>query len=142
MRLTEHTLGQIIDDIWRLHIDAEKIIITGSVALCAYGLKQEFNDVDIIVINPTKGSWSDLLSNYSQGSKDYDSVKVKCKDYHIDVLRDDLTNEHPIVSLFGDDTIYLSTLDCIIKAKRKLNRDKDRKDFEDMLLRLKSMVVY
>lgn len=142
MKLTEYTLNQIIDDIWQLHIDAEKIIITGSVALCAYGLKQDFDDVDIIVINPTKASWSDLLSDYGQGTEEYECVKVKLEKWDIDVFRECFKPEYPIISLSGDDNIYLSTLDCIIGAKRKLNRDKDHKDFEDMILRLKSMVIY
>lgn len=131
MILTEKILGQIIDDIQMLGIEADKIVITGSVALCAYGLKEEFNDVDIILINPTKDSYCELLSRYYKKMDGYYTVKVTDKTFPIDILRDDYSPEHPMLEIA--EGIYLSTLDCVIKAKRGLNRGKDHNDFQMMV---------
>ncbi len=137
MFLTEKSFNHIIDTINMLGIEADKIIITGSVALCAYGLKREFNDVDIIVINPTRGSWSDFLSEY--GEKDtestYERVKVGKAGLEIDILKDNYVALDPVVSIgmgFSQE-YYLDRLENIIAAKHGCNRQKDMNDFSEMI---------
>ena len=141
MVLTEDLLEQIIDDIHMLNIEADRIIVTGSVALCVYGLKKEFHDVDIIVVNPTKGCWADLLCEYETKSNDnYSIIKAKHPNYDIDIFRESFSDEHPITRIDLDGEIWLSTLDCIIKAKKSLNRDKDHSDFEAMQKELRDLI--
>lgn len=135
MKLTEEIFKQIVDDIESLNLDCEKIIIMGSVALCAFGLKEEFNDVDIILVNPTKNCRDDLLAWYSNDG--YSLITVENKTFIMDLFIDDCPLEHPIIEI--SDRIYLSTLDCIIDAKRWLDRYKDRVDFGYMINRLTVM---
>ena len=137
MKLTKEILNEIIDDISMLDIDADKIIITGSVALCAYGLKEEFNDVDVILINPSKSCHRELLSNYEEGGGDYEKVCVHKKQWDIDIFIERFADEYPIIEIA--DGFWLSTLDCIINAKRRLDREKDRSDFEGMVSALSGM---
>ena len=132
MKLTEEVFNQIVDDIESLYLDCERIIITGSVALCAYGIKEDFNDVDIIVVNPTKECHSDLL-NYHR-NEGYSLISVRDKTFVMDLFIDNCPQEHPIIEV--SDGIYLSTLDCVIDAKRYLDRYKDKADFECMINRL------
>ena len=135
MKLTEDVFKQIVDDIESLHLDCERIIITGSVALCAYGLKDEFNDLDIIVVNPTKECHSELLNWHCD--EGYSLISVRNKTFIMDLFIDNCPPEHPIIEV--SDGIYLSTLDCIIDAKRYLDRYKDKADFECMINTLTEM---
>lgn len=137
MKLTKDVLDDIIDDIAMLDIDADKIIISGSVALCAYGLKEEFNDVDVILINPSKSCRSELLSNYQEEGGDYEKVCVHKKQWNIDIFMEQFAEEYPIIEL--ESGFWLSTLDCIINAKRQLDREKDRSDFEGMFSALSGL---
>ena len=137
MKLTKEILDEITDDISMLNIDADKIIITGSVALCAYGLKEEFHDVDVILINPSKSCHYDLLSNYEEEGGDYEKVCVHKKQWNIDIFMERFADEDPIIEMA--DGIWLSTLDCIINAKRRLGREKDSSDFEGMVSALSGL---
>lgn len=135
MKLTNEVFECIIDDIESLCIEAGKIVITGSVALCAYGLKDEFNDVDVIVVDPDKDSYCELLYKYYQEKNGYSLCKVRDKTFPIDILRDDYLFENPIIQV--RDNIYLSKIEDIIHAKRQLGRTKDVSDFAIMIDRLK-----
>lgn len=137
MKLTKEILDEITDDISMLNINADKIIITGSVALCAYGLKEEFHDVDVILINPSKSCHRELLSNYEEKGGDYEKVCVHKNQWNIDIFMDQFADEDPIIEI--SDGIWLSTLDCIINAKRQLDREKDRSDFKGMVNTLSGM---
>ena len=132
MKLTVEVFKQIVYDIESLYLDCERIIITGSVALCAYGLKEDFNDVDIIVVNPTKECHSELLDYHR--NEGYSLISVRNKTFVMDLFIDNCPQEHPIIEV--SDGIYLSTLDCVIDAKRYLDRYKDKADFECMINRL------
>lgn len=131
MKLTKEILDDIIDDIAMLNIDADKIIISGSVALCAYGLKEEFNDVDVMLIDPSKLCRSELLSNYQEEGGDYEKVRVYKEQWNIDIFMERFADEDPIIEL--ESGFWLSTLDCIINAKKQLNREKDYSDFKGMV---------
>jgi len=137
MKLTKEILDEITDDISMLNIDADKIIITGSVALCAYGLKEEFHDVDVILINPSKSCHCDLLINYEEEGGDYEKVCVHKKQWNIDIFMERFADEDPIIEMA--DGIWLSTLGCIINAKRRLCREKDCSDFEGMVSALSGL---
>lgn len=137
MKLTKEILDDITDDIAMLNIDADKIIISGFVALCAYGLKEEFNDVDVILINPSKSCISELLSNYQEEGGDYERVCVHKKQWNIDIFMEQFAEEYPIIEL--ESGFWLSTLDCIINAKKQLNREKDYSDFKGMVSTLSGL---
>ena len=137
MKLTKEILDEITDDISMLNINADKIIITGSVALCAYGLKEEFHDVDVILINPSQSCHRELLNNYEEEGGNYKKVCVHKNQWNIDIFMDQFANEDPIIEI--SDGIWLSTLDCIINAKRQLDREKDRSDFKGMVSTLSGM---
>lgn len=136
MKLTSEVFWDIVDDIESLAIWADKIIITGSLALCSYGLKDEFDDVDIILVNPNKGSYCELLEKYNEEKDGYYLCRVKDKRIPIDILRNDYVLNNPLIEI--KDGIYLSSIADLIHAKKELDREKDKKDFLEIENKLNS----
>lgn len=111
-----------------------RIIVTGTFLLCMHGLMDEFNDIDILIVNAPKSFWSDFYSNNSTLEiKDYGSyknVKVDVGGFTYNIIEDNSYNE--VLNAYADcnGEIELDTLKHALFAKKNLNRVKDINHFK------------
>lgn len=137
---TTKTLGKVLKDIRRLKLDSKEIFITGSLALCIYGLSDTFHDVDLIAVddldnteetapkyNPEKASDIQWYADLDTEEITYSFTYVQTKNFMFNLLDDRFVNyKHKHIKLSKG--IYLSSIEEILKAKAFLNRSKDTKN--------------
>ena len=102
-KLTEKVLDDICSNVpmrvWWGHGAEPVIVLTGTAVLCAYGLMDEFNDVDLIV-RADNSYWSDLLEQYniSIGEAEYENIKIENGGFTYNIIREDTYREKTIIS--------------------------------------------
>jgi hypothetical protein len=111
----------------------ERYIITGSLALFFQGLISDIgklNDIDIIMINPSKES-IDILNrlktkepNPNYPNSNYYKIKIS-GDIVFDVWTETTFNEKTVFEKIGDSYLEICTPIPIIKGKANFNRPKD-----------------
>lgn len=122
-----------------------KLVLTGSALLCAYGLMDEFNDIDILVTNSTSEYWSELLQihDIKLESVDYESIKIEDSGFIYNIIRDDTYfQEVDGTPISIDGEIFLDSLAHAIMAKKNLKRDKDATHFIQINQRLQTLIDY
>lgn len=118
---------EVLQNLKKYNLDSEKFIIIGSASLVMHGLKDSCADIDIAV---------------SREYNDYLLDKFTCRfDANVDgydiYMIDDIINfsNHYYDEFKGQkiDGYWVQTLDEVLNLKRKLNREKDKKDIELIL---------
>lgn len=148
MKMTEEIFSKIRDYIpigsWygKGCMSNTKLILTGSALLCAYGLMDEFEDVDIIVADSDKSYWSELLHthNISLEEAHYESIKIESNGFVYNIIRDDsyfVKSDATKITLDGE--LYLDSLLHAISAKKRLDREKDKLHFCLINVRLEAL---
>lgn len=132
MIFEKHTLENIVKEIEALELKTDKIIIVGSLALCAYGLLKEFDDVDIIPIfgdgnlgEKRFGKYGiDFLNNKKAYRCGYSTLYIKSNNILFNLLdEDNVVDDTPLIRL--SKTVYLTPPLEIIKIKIEYDREKD-----------------
>jgi len=144
--LNKETLSEVVtiinDTLPKLQ---NKLVITGSFALCCYDLVDEINDIDIVVHWKDCAAIEKYIEQCLGGKKmcmnineeDYDDVlnyKVVIGDYTFNFLSDTFITQTPLFKVA--DNIWMDTLNNIITAKKHCKRQKDAEMFKHILTKL------
>lgn len=111
----------------RTLLPCEKFVITGSTALCKYGLMNSIGDIDIILVNPTE----EAINVVNKLQIDFPASKIPSPDaktllgiFMWDIYKIDVFQSKNEPSIHIDDFDY-SLIPNIVKAKQSYNRLKD-----------------
>jgi len=121
-----------------------EFVLTGTFLLTMFGLMDEYNDVDVIVVNANRKFWSDFLNEHEdsliEASEFYDCVKIELSGITFNLIQDDryyIASDS--MNLFVDDNVYLDSLSHALKVKADLKREKDKVHFEIINQRLEDL---
>lgn len=121
-----------------------RLIITGSFFLHINGLIDEFNDVDILVVDAPKSFWSELFSNdYKWDIRDYGdykSVKIVFENITYNLIEDNSYTEFGNGYADLNEEIEFDTISHALKAKADLKREKDKPHFELIKQRFNQLI--
>ena len=115
---------EIINTLKKYNLDSNNYIVISGAAMVLLGIKDKARDIDISV---TKDYYNYLLKNYNctlERINEYNN-KVYFIDEVINFGIDYFDTDYIEI-----DGIYVQKPEAIIKLKKSLNREKDRKDIE------------
>lgn len=148
MEFNKDNFDKVLETLDRgLVFEYDHAVITGSFALCCYGLLNEFDDVDLVVMEPDSPSMNAFILLYKESGstkeaeeETYESlnIKVRVGDLIVNLLGDRFMEEPPFLRL-GNTKLMLDPLSNILRAKMELNRPKDQMAFEQMDKRLQHL---
>jgi len=119
----------------------DKLIVTGSYALYRLGLCKDFEDLDIVLENPTPVTL-ELLDRRMENAPAKTKPMSEYEDsnlyaiYMRDGIKIDVFLSNKCKTIGTDRGYALSTVDEIISAKLRANRIKDWKQLRKMALRI------
>ena len=132
--------------------DLDNVVLTGSLALDMYGLlpeNREVHDVDVIV-DVTDSEWGairlkseiiDELPGLPPGQYNYlnyrEQVYVTVGNIHINIFREKIPQNCTLIDSFTG--IKINPINNIIRAKKKINRQKDADDITDIACNILKM---
>jgi hypothetical protein len=105
-------------------LPCEQFVITGGYALQRMGLKDRSDDIDIILVNPTKEA-KDILKRLE---KEYPAKSTGSENLSIfmhEQTKIDVFEEKNKLETLQVDGFEISTVKRIIEAKKRMNRPKD-----------------
>jgi hypothetical protein len=114
----------------RTILKAERFILTGGTVLALNGLKEDNNDIDIILVKPDESAIETtkrLMEESPAETKPYQGNSeliaiFKYGGYKFDIFQKE---EHSEQTFFSNQGVEIDNVGHIIKAKKRINRMKD-----------------
>ncbi|MDR2652292.1 MAG: hypothetical protein LBC68_08270 [Prevotellaceae bacterium] len=113
---------------YRTLLPCEQFVVTGSYALAQMGLTDRFDDIDIILVNPTneaKNTLERLMKDSPAETKPSPSGALLASFMHENVKVDVFLENSKIATLTTNDDIQISDAKRIFYKKKKMGRFKD-----------------
>ena len=145
--MIQKDIDKVIDSMPYVLEGEVKFVLTGTFVLTLFGLMDEYNDVDVLVINATSSFWSAILDEYkpdiaADSPNSYNCIKIIRNGVTYNFIQDDAyVIERDSTNLCLDDiSLYVDSIPHALMAKWNLGRDKDKQHFNVINQRLRSLL--
>lgn len=145
--MTQKEIDKVIDSMPYVLEGEVKFVLTGTFVLTLFGLMDEYNDVDVLVINATSSFWSAILDKYkpdiaADSPNSYNCIKIIRNGVTYNFIEDNsYVIEKDSTNLCIDThCLYIDSIPHALMAKWNLGRDKDKQHFNVINQRLRSLL--
>lgn len=145
--MVQKDIDNVVDSMPYVLVDDVKFVLTGTFVLTLFGLMDEYNDVDVLVVNAPGAFWPTLLDKYrgdiaADTPNGYTCVKIKRNGVIYNFIQDDsYIIEKDSTNLCLDTyCLYVDSIPHALMAKWGLGRDKDIKHFSTINERLNALL--
>lgn len=145
--MVQKDIDNVIESMPCVLEDEVKFVLTGTFVLSLFGLMDEYNDVDVLVVNAPGAFWPMLLDKYrddiaTNTSIGYNCIKINRNGITYNFIQDDsYIIERDSTNLWLDShCLYVDSIPHALMAKWGLGRDKDKKHFSTINERLNALL--
>ena len=145
--MLQKDIDKVIDSMPYVLEGEVKFVLTGTFVLTLFGLMDEYNDVDVLVINVTSSFWSAILDKYkpdiaADSPNSYNCVKINRNGITYNFIEDNnYVIERDSTNLWIDtQCLYIDSIPHALTAKWNLGRYKDKQHFNVINQRLRALL--
>lgn len=145
--MLQKDIDNVVDSMPYVLVDDVKFVLTGTFVLTLFGLVDEYNDVDVLVINASNSFWSSLLDMYGSDIAEvspsgYNCIKINRNEITYNFIQDDgyIIEKDSTNLCLGMYCLYVDSISHALTAKWNLGRDKDKQHFNVINQRLRSLL--